>query len=64
VVAFEGPETAPPITEAGLALVLLRVLEDEHYRASLAQKSWLAQAQHFSWRAIAEQYAEFRRKEK
>jgi glycosyltransferase involved in cell wall biosynthesis len=75
VIAFEGPETAPPITEAGLALyspqrkgelgdVLLRVLADEHYRASLAQKSWLAQAQHFSWRAIAERYVELLRKEK
>ena len=70
VVAFEGAETAPPITEAGLALyspqrkgdlgdVLLRVLEDEHYRASLAQQSWLAQAKYFSWRAIAARYAEF-----
>jgi glycosyltransferase involved in cell wall biosynthesis len=75
VIAFEGPETAPPITEAGLALyspqrkgdlsdVLLRVLEDKHYRASLAQKSWLAQAAYFSWRAIAERYAVFLRKEK
>jgi glycosyltransferase involved in cell wall biosynthesis len=70
VVAFAGTETAPPITEAGLALyspqrkgdlgdVLLRVLEDERYRASLAQQSWLAQAKYFSWRAIAERYAEF-----
>jgi glycosyltransferase involved in cell wall biosynthesis len=75
VVAFEGPETASPITEAGLALyspqrkgdlgnVLVRVLEDEHYRVSLAQKSWLAQAEHFSWRAIAARYAEIMRKEK
>src|SRR5467141_1777751 len=64
VIAFEGPETAAPITEAGLALfspqrkgdlgdVLVRVLEDEHYRASLAQRSWLAHRQYFSWRAIA-----------
>jgi len=70
VVAFEGPETAPPITEAGLALyspqrkgdlgdVLVRVLEDEHYRTTLAQRSWLAQAQYFSWRVIAARYAEF-----
>jgi len=70
VVAFSGAETAPPITEAGLALyspqrkgdlgdVLLRVLEDEHYRASLAQQSWLAQAKYFSWRAIATRYVEF-----
>jgi glycosyltransferase involved in cell wall biosynthesis len=70
VIAFEGPETAAPITEAGLALfspqrkgdlgdVLLRVLEDEHYRASLAQRSLRAQRQYFSWRAIAAHYAEF-----
>jgi len=74
VIAFEGPETAAPITEAGLALfsperkgdlgdVLVRVLEDEHYRASLAQRSWLAQRQYFSWHAIAARYAEFMRRE-
>jgi len=72
VVAFSGAETAPPITEAGLALyspqrkgdlgdVLLRVLEDEHYRASLAQQSWLAQAKYFSWRAIAARYVQLMR---
>lgn len=70
VIAFEGPETAAPITEAGVALfspermgdlgnVLVRVLEDEHYRASLAQRSLLAQRQYFSWHAIAARYAEF-----
>jgi len=75
VIAFEGSETAAPITEAGLALfspqtkgdlgnVLLRVLEDERYRASLAQRSWLAQRQYFSWHAIAARYAEFLRREK
>jgi glycosyltransferase involved in cell wall biosynthesis len=75
VIAFEGPETAPPVTEAGLALyspqkkgdlgdVLVHVLADEHYHASLAQRSWLAQAEYFSWRAIAERYSEFLRKEK
>ena len=74
VIAFEGPETAPPITEAGLAFfspkrkgdlgdVLLRVLEDEHFRTSLAQRSLLAQRQYFSWRAIAARYAEFLRRE-
>lgn len=73
VVAFEGPETAPPITEAGLALyspqrkgdlgdALVRVLEDEHYRTTLAQRSWRAQAQYFSWRAIAALYVELLRK--
>jgi hypothetical protein len=41
--------------------VLLRVLEDEHYRASLAQRSWLAQRQYFSWHAIAARYAELLR---
>jgi len=74
VIAFEGSETAAPITEAGLAFfspqrkgdlgdVLLRVLQDEHYRASLAQRSWLAQRQFFSWRAIAARYAEFLKRE-
>ncbi len=74
VIAFEGPETAAPITEAGLAFfspkrkgdlgdVLLRVLEDEHFRTSLAQRSLLAQRQYFSWRAIAARYAEFLRRE-
>jgi glycosyltransferase involved in cell wall biosynthesis len=74
VIAFEGPETAPPITEAGLAFfspqrkgdlgnVLLRVLEDEHYRTSLAQRSLLAQRQYFSWRVIAASYAEFLKKQ-
>jgi glycosyltransferase involved in cell wall biosynthesis len=72
VIASAGSETAAPITEAGLALfspqrkgdlgdVLLRVLEDEHYRASLAQRSWVAQQQYFSWPAIAARYAEFMR---
>jgi glycosyltransferase involved in cell wall biosynthesis len=70
LIAFEGPETASPITEAGLALfspqrkgdlgdVLLRVLQDEHYRASLAQRSLLAQRQYFSWHVIAARFAEF-----
>lgn len=75
VIAFEGPETAAPITEAGLVFfspqrkgdlgdVLLRVLEDEHYRASLAQRSLLAQRQYFSWPAIAARYAKFLGKQK
>jgi glycosyltransferase involved in cell wall biosynthesis len=75
VIAFEGPETAAPVTEAGLALfsprkkgdlkdVLLRVLEDKHYRASLAQRSSLAQRLYFSWHAIAARYAELLRGEK
>src|SRR2546429_6318547 len=74
VIACAGSETAPPITEAGLAFfspqrkgdlgdVLLRVLEDEHYRTSLAQRSVLAQRQYFSWRVIAASYAEFLRRQ-
>jgi glycosyltransferase involved in cell wall biosynthesis len=75
VIAFEGPETAAPITEAGLALfspqrkgdlgrVLVRVLEDDHYRASLAERSRLAQRQYFSWRVIGARYAEFMQRDK
>ncbi len=69
VVAFAGPETAPPITEAGIALyapdregalgeVLAKVLSDQHYRATLAKQSLLAQREYFSWRAIAKSYTE------
>ncbi len=67
VVTFVGAETAPPITEAGLALyerdkpndfsrVLLKVLADPEYRALLASRSRAAQQQYFSWNAIAEQF--------
>jgi glycosyltransferase involved in cell wall biosynthesis len=70
VIASEGPRTAPPITEAGVTFyspqkkndlgeVLVHVLQDEHYRASLAQRSWVAQQRYFSWTVIARQYAEF-----
>jgi glycosyltransferase involved in cell wall biosynthesis len=69
VVAFAGAETAAPITEAGLALyahdqpgdlsrVLIKVLSDPAYRASLAARSREAQKQYFSWSAIAARYAE------
>lgn len=70
VIAREGWETAPPITEAGVVLLpaeaaarefgpaLLRVLEDRAHREELAAKSRNAQRQHFSWKAIAAKYAE------
>jgi len=69
VIAQAGTETAAPITEAGvvfydpqkpgdLGAVLLRVLQDEKYRLELAERSRLAQQQHFSWSAIAGRYAE------
>jgi glycosyltransferase involved in cell wall biosynthesis len=68
VIAPEGSETAPPLTEAGVVLVpagaknefgpaLVRVLTDDAYRESLAERSRRAQERHFSWRAIAARYA-------
>ena len=70
VIAAEGPETSSLIKEAGVAFyspqkkgdlgeVLLHVLEDEQYRASLAQRSWIALQRYFSWKVIAARYAEF-----
>jgi glycosyltransferase involved in cell wall biosynthesis len=70
VIAEEGSELAPPITEAGVVLVpeklvpegfgaaLVRVLTDQAYRSSLAQRSRNAQDRYFSWRVIARQYAQ------
>jgi glycosyltransferase involved in cell wall biosynthesis len=69
VVALEGPETASPITEAGVVFAdpkrqrglgeaLLKVLSDGEYRASLAERSRRAQEKYFSWKAIAARYAE------
>jgi glycosyltransferase involved in cell wall biosynthesis len=69
VIAQEGSQTAPLITEAGVVLVpvddpsefgpaLARVLSDHDYRASLAERSRKAQERYFSWRAIAAQYAQ------
>lgn len=69
VVALEGPETASPITEAGVVFAdpkrqrglgeaLLKVLSDREYRASLAARSRRAQERYFSWKAIAERYTE------
>lgn len=70
VIAAEGPETSSLIKDAGVAFyspqkkgdlgeVLLHVLEDEHYRADLAQRSWIAQQRSFSWTVIAARYADF-----
>jgi glycosyltransferase involved in cell wall biosynthesis len=70
VIAAEGSETTPPITEAGVDLVpeelvpeefgvaLARVLTDPLYRASLAQRSRDAQRRFFSWSVIARQYTQ------
>lgn len=70
VIAANGSETSSLIAEAGVAFysplkksdlgtVLVHVLEDEHYRASLAERSWIAQQRYFSWTVIASRYAEF-----
>ena len=68
--AAMAPELAPPITEAGVVLVpeelvpegfgpaLVRVLSDQNYRASLAERSRDAQSRYFSWSVIARQYAQ------
>ena len=75
VIAAEGPETSTLIKDAGVAFyspqkkgnlgeVLLHVLEDEHYRASLAQRSWIAQQRYFSWNRIAARYAELLKKQR
>jgi glycosyltransferase involved in cell wall biosynthesis len=69
VIARAGPETAPPVTEAGVAfysesqkdepgVTLARVLEDELYRAKLTEKGCRAYEEHFSWSAIATRFAQ------
>jgi glycosyltransferase involved in cell wall biosynthesis len=69
VVASEGWETGRPITEAGVVLVpagardefgpaLVRVLSDDAYRESLAERSRQGYLHHFSWGVIAAQYSE------
>jgi glycosyltransferase involved in cell wall biosynthesis len=69
VVALDGPETASPITEAGVVFAdpkrqrglgeaLLKVLSDAEYRGLLAERSRHAQEKYFSWQAIATKYTE------
>jgi glycosyltransferase involved in cell wall biosynthesis len=68
VVAYVGPETTWPITEAGVVMVspldpgelnnaLVRVLSDPDFRANLRQQNALAYRRHFSWPAIAAHFA-------
>jgi glycosyltransferase involved in cell wall biosynthesis len=74
IIALQGRETAPPITDAGVVLLsegpdeaappqlgeaLVRVLSESDFRAQLAQRSRTAQDKYFSWPAIAERYADF-----
>ena len=67
VVSCEGWETAPPVTQAGVVLLpdgsenalgpaLVRVLKDDALRASLRERSRLAQSRYFSWDSIATRY--------
>jgi glycosyltransferase involved in cell wall biosynthesis len=69
VVCYSGPETAWPITEAGilsvpfgdreaLSAALEKVLSDDPLRASLAERSRCAQEKYFSWPAIANRFAQ------
>jgi glycosyltransferase involved in cell wall biosynthesis len=68
LVGYAGSETAPPITEAGVVFVpqgqpdalhaaLIHILQDPVYRATLAQRSQVTYQAHFSWTAIAAQFA-------
>jgi glycosyltransferase involved in cell wall biosynthesis len=68
IVGYRGPETAFPITEAGVLLVdrgdrdalaeaLGRVLADQTLHDELRQRSLAAEQKYFSWDAIAEQFA-------
>lgn len=68
IVAYEGPETRHPMTEAGVILVpqgdrsalanqLARVLNDSTVWSALHQRNLLAQHRYFSWDAIAARVA-------
>ncbi len=72
IIAEESPESAHPLTEAGVVLLpagardefgpaLARLLIDGAYRESLAERSRLAQERYFSWSAISSQYLKFLR---
>jgi glycosyltransferase involved in cell wall biosynthesis len=65
VIGYAGPETAFPITEAGVELVpegdhkamaqaLIRVLANELHQKDLRRRSFCAQENYFSWNRIAE----------
>jgi glycosyltransferase involved in cell wall biosynthesis len=69
IVAYGGPETTSPVTEAGVVLVspgtpegfaaaLIRLLLDKTFHDALAAKSREAYQKYFSWPAIAAAYAE------
>ncbi len=68
VVAYAGPETCFPVTEAGVELVpegdrealaaaLARVMAEDDLRQELRRRSARARAEYFSWSKIAQQFA-------
>jgi len=75
VIALEGPESAAPITDAGVVLLpgnlaravlhgkladaLVEALSDRAFRAGLIERSQRAHEAFFSWPSIASRYAEF-----
>lgn len=67
VIGYRGPETALPMTEAGVLLfdsndlggladALTRVLTDERLYQDLRQRNLIAAQKYFSWDAIAAQF--------
>jgi glycosyltransferase involved in cell wall biosynthesis len=67
IVGFGGPETAFPLTEAGLELLpegdregmsraLIHILSDSRYRKELCRRSFYAQENYFSWEKIAQSF--------
>jgi glycosyltransferase involved in cell wall biosynthesis len=75
VIAFQGKETAAPITEAGVILIaadqdesalqaqlgeaIVRVFSEKEFRLQLVRRSHAAQDQYFSVPSIADRYTEF-----
>jgi glycosyltransferase involved in cell wall biosynthesis len=68
ILCYSGPETAWPITEAGisavpqgdrgaLAIALETMLTDDAFRRTLAGRSRAAHEKYFSWAAITAQFA-------
>jgi len=73
VVALEGSETAPPVTDAGVLLLrgragealgeqlgegVVRIFSDQELRGQLIERSRRAYGESFSWEAIARRYAD------
>jgi glycosyltransferase involved in cell wall biosynthesis len=70
IVAERGPETATPVTEAGLELVplgddaaaataIVRIIEDQTWSAELTSRNHEAHERWFSWESIGERILEW-----